>query len=66
MKLTVGELRKIIHDVDDAFVVVFQGNIHGEEIEDEPKYTTCLGYAYSAFPRNTELVIDCAITDKES
>lgn len=66
MKLTVGDLRKAIEKLPDELELVFQGNIEGDEpVGDEPGYTTCTGYVYSVFPRDKELVIDCAITDSE-
>ncbi len=71
MKMTVKELKEALEGVADDVPVVFQGNIPNEEDEDEgdePSYTTCCGYAYSAFLRTevpSEFVIDCAITESE-
>ncbi len=69
MKMTVKDLKQALEGIADDVPVVFQGNIPNEEDEgDEPSYTTCLGYAYSAFLRTevpSEFVIDCAITESE-
>lgn len=74
-QLTVADLVEALKDVPPHTPVVFQGNVWDEDEEDgerdEPGYTTCLGYVYSAFVRrqegpDTEFVIDGAITESES
>lgn len=68
-QMTVKELKESLDSIPDNIVVVFQGNVNGgfetDSDDSEPTYTTCLGYAYSAFQRGGELVIDCAITESE-
>jgi hypothetical protein len=73
MKLTVKQLKEDLVGVPDDALVVFQGNVPGEEDgpSDEPGYTICTGHLYSAFARpeafekKTEFVLDCAITNSE-
>lgn len=71
MKMTVRDLRRRINGVDDNLPVVFQGNIEGEDDfpgTEDPSYTTCMGHVYNVFlrtGRENELVIDCAITERE-
>jgi hypothetical protein len=66
-QLTVKQLREALVNVPDTALVVFQANVEsGEELAgEEPGYTTSLGYVYSVFQRDNELVIDGAITNSE-
>jgi len=65
-KMTVGHLREALEGQDDDTVLVFQGNIPGEEDEiGEYTYTTNTGHVFGAFFNGKEFVIDCAITDSE-
>lgn len=67
MKYTVKDLKRSLVGVPDDVAVAFQGNIRSEEdtFRDEPSHTTCTGYVYSSWLRDNDLVLDCAITEKE-
>ncbi len=67
--MTVLDLKKELASIPDSRIVVFQGNIQGEEdlSNDNPTHTTCIGTVYSAWERTeqNEFVLDCAITSSE-